>query len=541
MRPPLPKKIRENIFKFLIATGVTALFVTFQNCGGKINFSVAASQNSQGTPAPTAPITSANSANDCTFNGHTIPDGNMVRAYLTANVPETTQCSYEFRLCTKGVLEGKFTNSTCAIIPGGCTSDGKNLTGTSIICSLASLAPLDRRDSYLWTKVLAPPAPILYVNSSNANGSRIFTSSAGTDPAGSGYGSSIFVSTDQGQTWKQTFDSPQTVVLRAIVSSSDGLRVAATGTSSDPTIGYGAPLYTSTDGGINWTVRNGAGLQRWQQMVSSADGMRLVVAGYNTGIYVSTDGGVSWKQSSAPTLNWQDFAASADAMKIFASAGGPLYFSNDGGVTWTPRKDLGDFIGGHFYGMQMSADGSHVAISSSYLYTSADGGASFTVHSGTPNYQDMSTSMSGYQEWNLMTMSTDGMSLAATGRGQDFIYTSADGGKTWAEEQAAGRRYWQDLKLSADGSFLFAVGGGASEALTYIGRRSSSAPKPLVDLSNSQTKPCMLHGIQVPNASYVVSYQSPEVAAGAQCEPVFVSCGNGTIAPYGPAMSCSVQ
>jgi len=67
----------------------------------------------------------------------------------------------------------------------------------------------------------------------------------------------------------------------------------------------------------------------------------------------------------------------------------------------------------------------------------------------------------GIRSWRNMDASDDGMKLcaAASGDDGDFIYTSSDGGSTWAPR--ASSRKWQGLSSSGDGSVILAgVNGG---------------------------------------------------------------------------------
>ena len=64
------------------------------------------------------------------------------------------------------------------------------------------------------------------------------------------------------------------------------------------------------------------------------------------------------------------------------------------------------------------------------------------------------------RRWSAIAASLDGVRMAAVVR-DGLIYTSLDGGATWAERGAAGSRAWSSLACSADGSRLVAaVDGG---------------------------------------------------------------------------------
>ncbi len=62
----------------------------------------------------------------------------------------------------------------------------------------------------------------------------------------------------------------------------------------------------------------------------------------------------------------------------------------------------------------------------------------------------------GWSGWKAVASSADGTRLAAVNGG--YVYTSTDGGATWTERTAAGSRQWETVALSADGTKLCAGG-----------------------------------------------------------------------------------
>jgi hypothetical protein len=83
------------------------------------------------------------------------------------------------------------------------------------------------------------------------------------------------------------------------------------------------------------------------------------------------------------------------------------------------------------------------------IYTSADGGATWTQRTGAGNWY-----------WQSIASSADGMALAAVGNNPGYVYTSTDGGATWTQRTGAGSRNWRSIASSADGTKLAAVAGG---------------------------------------------------------------------------------
>jgi len=119
---------------------------------------------------------------------------------------------------------------------------------------------------------------------------------------------------------------------KSIAMSSDGSKIAAAV--------FGGYIYTSTDGGANWTEQTSAGPRNWYSIAISSDGSKIAAADYGNGfggyIYTSTDGGATWAQTSADARYWRSIAISSDGSKIAAAdngngSGGYIYTSTDGG------------------------------------------------------------------------------------------------------------------------------------------------------------------------------------------------------------------
>src|SRR5690606_28057431 len=150
-----------------------------------------------------------------------------------------------------------------------------------------------------------------------------------------------------------------------LASSADGLQLVAAA--------YGGKIYTSSDGGLNWTPRD-TPRRGWIAAASAADGNKLVAADHDGRLYTSADSGVSWTPRESERA-WTFVASSADGSKLVAVvANGPIFTSSDSGETWTEHNaDQPDWIA-----VTSSADGSR-------LVASADGGAIYTsVATTTP-------------------------------------------------------------------------------------------------------------------------------------------------------------
>jgi len=60
------------------------------------------------------------------------------------------------------------------------------------------------------------------------------------------------------------------------------------------------------------------------------------------------------------------------------------------------------------------------------------------------------------QPWQSIAISSDGKKLAAC-VGGGYIYTSMDGGTSWTEQTNAESRNWRSIAMSSDGNKIGAV------------------------------------------------------------------------------------
>jgi len=255
----------------------------------------------------------------------------------------------------------------------------------------------------------------------------------------------------------------------AMASSHDGLRLAGAV--------MGGKIYTSPDGGQNWTERDPEiggqklGNQNWRAITSSDDGQKLAAAVQGGKIYTSLDGGQNWTERDPLNLGnqtWRSITSSQDGQKLAAVvAGGKIYTSEDGGATWkgdakiVRKSSYSDDVN------QYETDSSWASIASS-----ADGMKLAAVNGGQWDDGDLCLSSDGGKTWKRVekesgwgyleakwlsvASSSDGKKLVAVAYA-GFIYTSDDGGGTWKIRSAIGARNWTGIASSKDGKKLAAV------------------------------------------------------------------------------------
>ena len=146
-----------------------------------------------------------------------------------------------------------------------------------------------------------------------------------------GSSSSIFRSTDGGQTWAEVSqDFGETVQA---LTAGDGVFVAGTGGGSTT----GQRLWRSTDGGVTWAEQAELG-----SVLSLTYGNGVFLAGVGLTLYSSVDGGQSWSSVITASL---DIRAVGYGDGLFLAAAGPkLLTSAQGTDFWTERQDFGGSI-----------------------------------------------------------------------------------------------------------------------------------------------------------------------------------------------------
>jgi hypothetical protein len=279
--------------------------------------------------------------------------------------------------------------------------------------------------------------------------------------------SSLYISTNLGNTWTQR--QPDTSRRWSNVAcSSDGTKIlAASGTT----------IYRSTDGGETWIKRNtnvgGTGL------ACSSDGTFVISCKNANYIYISTDSGETWSTKVTNiTRKWSSVACSSDGNKLVASVDdGNIWTSSPSpvdigtyfqpyssgtqittgvtilptiinpasiGLTWTSR--ITD-INRTWHRFASSSDGSKLVgcvkgAPDGYIYTSVDSGVNWTKRMTDE-----------HRTWTAVTSSFDGSKLLACVE-NGFLYTSTDSGVNWTQRATSGK--WYHAGSSSDGSKLVA-------------------------------------------------------------------------------------
>lgn len=280
-------------------------------------------------------------------------------------------------------------------------------------------------------------------------------------------------------------------VWKAVASSSDGSKLVA--------VVNGGNVFTSSNYGVNWTVRaNGFGNLNWSSVAASADGMKLV-ATVNPGfIYTSTDAGTNWTQRiSSGNRNWTSVASSLDGNKLIACAANVgVFVSTDSGANWPATPSL---VGAaNFSGVASSGNGSNVVavIQGLQIYTSATNGVGSSWIPRDSN-----------RAWTCIASSADGSRLVAGVNG-GFLYVSPDFGASWIPGNISAN--WTGVGCSADGSRMIAVANGGGVYVSTDGG------------INWQQRPNLPAGVTIYNGA-TVSGDGSTMVAVANSNPIYIS------------------
>jgi hypothetical protein len=121
--------------------------------------------------------------------------------------------------------------------------------------------------------------------------------------------SSVYKSTNSGETWSQVFNT--STYLYDLAVSSDGTKITVTQTNSS-NIGS---IYISSNSGSSWVLRSPTNTA-WNSVAMSADGVRqTAVVGVLGRIYISNDSGISWTAVGVSNKNWSGVGMSSDGLK----------------------------------------------------------------------------------------------------------------------------------------------------------------------------------------------------------------------------------
>ncbi|MEW6249055.1 MAG: hypothetical protein AB1716_00275 [Planctomycetota bacterium] len=239
----------------------------------------------------------------------------------------------------------------------------------------------------------------------------------------------------------------------------------------------GGACWFSPDNGATWYDRSG-GLPTRPLKDIVHDGTRVLVTGgqlfgsQNVGLYASSDDGQTWAplhDGAWPILVLSDIALDPANPQIIylASLGAGIYRSPNGGATW-------EFRVGGTGNMSLNAvrfaPGSSSTIfagaTSLGVLKSTNAGAQFVVSSVGIGALNVTTIAANPRNGNELAIGFEGNNSGG-------VYTSLDGGRTWALAAAPGTRY-QTVRFHPDGTLYAVSTGPSSVAPEGVYRRNAN-------------------------------------------------------------------
>ncbi|MCA9756862.1 MAG: VCBS repeat-containing protein [Candidatus Eisenbacteria bacterium] len=255
----------------------------------------------------------------------------------------------------------------------------------------------------------------------------------------------MFQSTDEGESWAETFASPGPFP-GFLSSATPQFANALTGY-----FGYGPGFaIKTTDGGASWTqISSGSG-QSLNDIDRFPDGTLIAVG--EEGTVLRSDGASAWlptPQFTTTHLTAVDVVGANEV--VVTTENGLVYRSADGGDSWTAAGSTPTGLGATDLDFTTLQDGWLIGFgfSSGALFHTTDGGDSWT---SVPDFAG------GYEAVDF-----EGASGWAANVG-GILYRTTDDGTTWTEETLPGSPFQIYDMDFWDVSIGYAVGGGGYAA-----------------------------------------------------------------------------
>lgn len=255
-----------------------------------------------------------------------------------------------------------------------------------------------------------------------------------------GTGNEIFAAMNGGDIWCANYNetswnwsSQNTRTWKGIACSANGQYIAACDGGAGVHGGY---IYTSSNGGANWTLHKNLGQKKWTHIKIS-----------NKGEYIVATETSSFREAGNSGKDW-----------------GYIWFSDDSGLTWDRSSKWSNWTG--------------IAISDTgqiFASENDDGtlgsGDIYYKSAGSKNFNSL-YSLLGAKNWIWIDCDVTGTVIAAVA--DKMVYTSSNSGSSWTEYNL-NLNFNGVIDLSSDGKTL---------SLSYEGTQAN--PYQMVNLYNLQ-------------------------------------------------------
>ena len=253
----------------------------------------------------------------------------------------------------------------------------------------------------------------------------------------------VFLSTDYGESWKQTDLKNVSITFISIIGNSiysggrgGVFRSTDNGTSWVPlglsrrqvysiaqkgnvllagTLGV---IFRTTDDGQTWTETL-SGVPYWGAVSSFIiKGDDILACTDGLGVQRSTDDGITWKGSNSGLTNMYAVDLASSEMYIYAGTKGGVFRSSDGGASWTMASN--GLLNAYFTSFVENGSDLFVGCKYSGIFRTSDNGSHWTpVNNGLTN--------------TFITCLAVSDTYLVAGTKLGSIYRSTDNGNTWTE------------------------------------------------------------------------------------------------------------
>ena len=255
----------------------------------------------------------------------------------------------------------------------------------------------------------------------------------------------LWKSTNGGISWVVKTDNLPTLGVSSILIDGSNTNKMYIGTGDrDAGDSEGKGVYFSNNGGDTWVSKNnGIGNKTVNKLIMKSSNHNEILAATNAGIYKTTNGGATWYLKSI-NANFKDIVYSPTNSNIIyatkaSSAGAVFYRSMNGGNTWT-LSGVGLPINAYRMSIGVSVGSSVIYVVAANsngfigIYSSGNGGLSFSLKSSTPNILGYSITGNdnASQAWYDLAIEVDPVHADTLYVGGVNTWKSTDGGVTWS-------------------------------------------------------------------------------------------------------------
>lgn len=197
--------------------------------------------------------------------------------------------------------------------------------------------------------------------------------------------------------------------------------------------------------------------QDFHALAWSPTDANTVFFGHHDGMLVSRDGGTTWQPGALKGIDAMSLAAApSDATRMYAAGHGAFYRSDDGGSSWQPVA--GPLQTADIHGFAVSptdANRLYAFVAGEGLQMSSDGGTTWEPLQNAPTNM---TALAAGPEQTLFAGATQGV-----------VYTSADAGRTWQQENIGmmGDVTSMVYDSASQSVFATAVMGGSNQGMLH--------------------------------------------------------------------------